>query len=157
MHNLYPLVCNLEGKRVVIIGGGTIAYRKACGLQDTGALVTVVSPDICEEMKKLSYITWKQKTFTEEDIKDAHLIYAATNHHDVNIRVNQAAHDFQWVNVVSDGTASSFHTPGVIRSDECVVSISTSGKNPSFTKRIKQELTAVLPQLIKNLSRTNGQ
>ena len=35
--------------------------------------------------------------------------------------VKQAAHDFQWVNVVSDGTASSFHTPGVIRNDEYVV------------------------------------
>ncbi|MEH7462129.1 precorrin-2 dehydrogenase [Bacillus thuringiensis] len=149
MCNLYPLICNLQGKRVVIVGGGKIAYRKACGLQDTGALVTVVSPDICEEMKKLSYITWKQKTFTDEDIKDAHLIYAATNHHDVNMKVKQAAHDFQWVNIVSDGTQSSFHTPAVIRNNEYIVSISTSGKHPAFAKRIKQELTVVLAQLIK--------
>ncbi|MEH6888576.1 precorrin-2 dehydrogenase [Bacillus sp. JJ864] len=149
MCNLYPLICNLQGKRVVIIGGGKIAYRKAYGLQDTGALVTVVSPDICEEMKKLSYITWKQKAFTDEDIKDAHLIYAATNHHDVNMRVKQVAHDFQWVNIVSDGTQSSFHTPAVIRNNEYIVSISTSGQHPAFAKRIKQELTAVLPQLIK--------
>ena len=42
--------------------------------------------------------------------------------------VKQAAHDFQWVNVVSDGTESSFHTPGVIRNNEYVVTISTSGK-----------------------------
>ncbi|HDX9576788.1 TPA: precorrin-2 dehydrogenase [Bacillus pseudomycoides] len=149
MCNLYPLVCNLQGKRVVIIGGGKIAYRKAYGLQDTGALVTVVSPEICEEMKKLSYITWKQKIFTDEDIQDAHLIYAATNHHDVNMMVKQAAHDFQWINIVSDGTQSSFHTPAVIRNNEYIVSISTSGKNPAFAKRIKQELAAILPQLIK--------
>ena len=94
------------------------------------------------------------KTFSNDDIKDAHLIYAATNQHAVNMMVKQAAHDFQWVNVVSDGTASSFHTPGVIRNDEYVVTISTSG-NPSFTKRMKQELTSVLPKLIKRLSRTH--
>ncbi|MGF9963380.1 precorrin-2 dehydrogenase [Bacillus rhizoplanae] len=149
MCNLYPLIFNLQGKTIVIIGGGKIAYRKAVGLKDTGAFVTVVSPDICEEMEKLSYITWKQKTFTEEDIKDAHLIYAATNHHDVNMMVKQAAHDFQWVNIVSDGTQSSFHTPAVIRDNEYIVSISTSGKDPAFAKQIKQELTTVLPQLIK--------
>ena len=61
-------------------------------------------------MKELSYITWKQKAFSNDDIKDAHLIYAATNQHAVNMMVKQAAHDFQWVNVVSDGTESSFHT-----------------------------------------------
>lgn len=149
MCNLYPLIFNLQGKIVVIIGGGKIAYRKAVGLKDTGAIVTVVSPDICEEMKKLSHITWKQKAFTEEDIKDAHLIYAATNHHDVNMMVKQAAHDFQWVNIVSDGTQSSFHTPAIIRKNEYIVSISTSGKDPAFAKQIKQKLTAVLSQLIK--------
>jgi precorrin-2 dehydrogenase/sirohydrochlorin ferrochelatase len=146
---------NLNKKVVVIIGGGKIAYRKASGLKDTGAFITVVSPEICEEMKGLPYITWKQKTFTNDDIKNAHLIYAATNQHAVNMMIKQAAHDFQWVNVVSDGTESSFHTPGVIRDGEYVVTISTSGKDPSFTKRIKQELTYVLPKLIKRLSRTH--
>ncbi|MBO1627696.1 precorrin-2 dehydrogenase [Bacillus arachidis] len=149
MHNMYPIMCNLQGKKVVIIGGGKIAYRKAAGLKNTGAFVTVVSPNICEEMKTLPYIEWKQKTFAEEDIKDAHLVYAATNHHDINMMVKQAAHEFQWINVVSDGKESSFHTPAVIRSDEYVISISTSGKSPSFAKRIKQKLIKSLPQIIK--------
>ncbi|MBY0596457.1 precorrin-2 dehydrogenase [Bacillus bingmayongensis] len=149
MHNIYPIMCNLQGKTVVIIGGGKIAYRKAAGLENTGAHVTIVSPYICEEMKNLTYITWKKKTFTEEDIKDAHLIYAATNYHDVNMMVKHAAHDFQWVNIVSDGTESSFHTPAIIRNDEYVISISTSGKNPSFAKRIKQKLMTLFPQIIK--------
>ncbi len=155
MYNMYPLMLNLNKKVVVIIGGGKIAYRKASGLKDTGAFVTVISPEICAEMKELPYITWKQKTFTNDDIKDAHLIYAATNQHAVNLMIKQAAHNFQWVNVVSDGTESSFHTPGVIRNNEYVVTISTSGKDPSFTKRLKQELTSIFPKLIKKLSRTH--
>ncbi|SME45436.1 Precorrin-2 dehydrogenase [Bacillus mobilis] len=155
MYDMYPLILNLNKKVVVIIGGGKIAYRKASGLKNTGAFVTVISPEICEEMKELSYITWRQKTFSNDDIKNAHLIYAATNQHDVNMMVKQAAHDFQWVNVVSDGTESSFHTPGVIRHDEYVVTISTSGKDPSFTKRLKQELTSIFPTLLKKLSRTH--
>ncbi|MDH4422361.1 MULTISPECIES: precorrin-2 dehydrogenase [Bacillus] len=155
MYIMYPLMFNLHNKVVVIIGGGKIAYRKASGLKDTGAFITVISPEICGEMKELPYINWKQKTFSHDDIKDAHLIYAATNQHDVNMMVKQASHDFQWVNVVSDGTESSFHTPGVIRNGEYVVTISTSGKDPSFTKRMKKELTSILPKLIKKLSRTH--
>ncbi|PFR65169.1 precorrin-2 dehydrogenase, partial [Bacillus cereus] len=84
MYNMYPLMFNLQNKVVVIIGGGKIAYRKASGLKDTGAFVTVISSEICKEMKELPYITWKQKTFSNDDIKDAHLIYAATNQHAVN-------------------------------------------------------------------------
>lgn len=61
MYDMYPLMFNLNKKVVVIIGGGKIAYRKASGLKDTGAFVTVISPKICEEMKELPYITWKQK------------------------------------------------------------------------------------------------
>lgn len=92
---------------------------------------------------------WKKKIFAEADIQYAHLIYAATNHHDINMMVKQAAHDFQWVNIVSDGTESSFHTPAIIRNDKYVISVSTSGKNPSFAKRIKQKLIANLPQILK--------
>ncbi|MEC2916239.1 NAD(P)-dependent oxidoreductase, partial [Bacillus cereus] len=43
----------------------------------------------------------------------------------------------------------------VIRNNEYVVTISTSGKDPSFTKRLKQELTSILPKLIKKISRTH--
>ncbi|MGR5984231.1 precorrin-2 dehydrogenase [Bacillus cytotoxicus] len=149
MFQTYPIMCNLTGKNVVIIGGGTIAYRKAASLQNTGAFVTIVSPHICNEMKELSYIEWKKKEFTEDDIQRAHLIYATTNHHEINMMVKRVAHDFQWVNVVSDGTKSSFHTPAIIRRNDYMISISTFGKSPSLAKKIKQKLLAHLPQILK--------
>lgn len=69
MYNMYPLMLNLNKKVVVIIGGGKIAYRKASGLKDTGAFVTVISPEICAEMKELPYITWKQKLLVMMTLK----------------------------------------------------------------------------------------
>ena len=154
MYNMYPLMFNLQNKVVVIIGGGKIAYRKASGLKDTGAFVYYQPRNLRGNEGTFLYYL-EAKAFSNDDIKDAHLIYAATNQHAVNMMVKQAAHDFQWVNVVSDGTESSFHTPGVIRNNEYVVTISTSGKDPSFTKRLKQELTSILPKLIKKISRTH--
>ena len=127
MYNMYPLMFNLQNKVVVIIGGGKIAYRKASGLKRYRRFSSCCQPEICEEMKELSYITWKQKLLVMMILKMLTL-FMATNQHAVNMMVKQAAHDFQWVNVVSDGTESSFHTPGVIRNNEYVVTISTSGK-----------------------------
>ena len=138
---------NLQNKVVVIIGGGKL-HIESVWIKNTGAFVSY-QPRNLRGDEGTSFYYLEAKTFSNDDIKDAHLIYAATNQHAVNMMVKQAAHDFQWVNVVSDGTESSFHTPGVIRHDEYVVTISTSGKDPSFTKRLKQELTSILPKLIK--------
>ncbi len=63
MYNMYPLMFNLQNKVVVIIGGGKIAYRKASGLKNTGAFVTVISPEICEEMKGTSFYYLEAKNF----------------------------------------------------------------------------------------------
>ena len=127
MYNMYPLMFNLQNKVVVIIGGGKIAYRKASGLKDTGAFVTVISPEICEEMKELPYITWKQKLLVMMILKML-ILFMQLQSTCCKYDGQTGRHDFQWVNIVSDGTASSFHTPGVIRNDEYVVTISTSVK-----------------------------
>ena len=44
MSKFYPIHLDVTGKKCVIIGGGKVAYRKACGLKESGADVVVVSP-----------------------------------------------------------------------------------------------------------------
>ena len=48
--SLYPVNLDLRGRRVLVVGGGTVAARKVGGLLDAGALVTVVSPDAVPEI-----------------------------------------------------------------------------------------------------------
>lgn len=130
----------LHGKKVVIVGGGQIALRKAKGLEGTDAVITVISPRILEELEQLHDVTWKQKEFEAKDIEGAHLIFAATNNKSINKYVSACADDFQWVNDISESENSSFITPAIVRRDKFIIAISTSGASPILAKRLKQEL-----------------
>lgn len=50
----FPLFVNIERKKCVIIGGGNVAQRKIETLVDFGVLLTVISPDVTEKIRKLS-------------------------------------------------------------------------------------------------------
>lgn len=140
MEKLYPLMFKLTGKRVVIVGGGKVALRKAQGLSVTGADVSVISPDILPEILALPNIKWVQKLFEVQDIKDAHIIYAATDNRSVNQFVGQAVQDWQWFNDTAEPERSNFYTPAVIRSDDLTISLSTEGRDPAKAKCIKHQL-----------------
>ena len=74
---------NLQNKVVVIIGGGKSAYRKASGLKIQALLC------LARNLRGRNSLLGS-KNFSNDDIKDAHLIYAATNQHAVNMMVKQA-------------------------------------------------------------------
>ena len=60
----YPINLNLNGRKVVVIGGGRIAERKITGLIEAMAVVTVISPKLTPELMKYAEegkITWKEK------------------------------------------------------------------------------------------------
>lgn len=144
MEQLYPLMLKLAGKRVVIVGGGKVALRKAQGLAVTGASVTVVSPVILPELLALLNIEWQQKRFEPNDIKNAHIIYAATDSREVNQSVAHSIQDWQWFDDTSSPVDSNFYTPAVIRSPDLTIAISTEGRDPAKAKRLKHQLMNML-------------
>ena len=50
----YPLSLDLHGRRVLVVGGGPVAARRATGCVAAGALVTVVAPEVCESLSELA-------------------------------------------------------------------------------------------------------
>jgi precorrin-2 dehydrogenase / sirohydrochlorin ferrochelatase len=140
MDEMIPLLFSLQNKKVMIIGGGKIAFRKAKSFVKSGATITIISPQLIEEFTQYPSILWKKKYFEKEDIKDGHIIIAATNDKNTNNYVRDCTSDFQWFNDVSDQTNSNFFTPAIVRRGDLVVSVSTSGKSPVLSKKIKNEL-----------------
>lgn len=140
MTEMVPLVFSLQDKKIVIIGGGKIAFRKAKAFLKSGALITIISPHICDELKQLPTIKWIKKYFEKDDLTNAHIVIAATNDKKINNFVKDCTTDFQWFNDVSDQNNSDFHTPAVVRRGDLIISVSTSGKSPVLSKKIKKEL-----------------
>ena len=141
MPKYYPINLNIQGKKCVIIGGGEVAYRKACSLKDAEAEVIVVSPEVCPELKKENGITLIEKRYDENDLNGAFLVIAATDDAEVNRNVFQDASKRKiMVNVVDCPELCTFIVPSsVVRGDLCI-SISTGGASPALAKRIREDL-----------------
>lgn len=140
----YPVHLQLQGKQAVIIGGGKIAERKTAGLLETGAVITVISPELTEGLRdfvKERRISWKRKHFTAEDIAGAFLIIAATNDREVNLAVKKAAAPNQLLSLIDNPEESGFILPSVIRQGKLTITVSTSGASPILAKKIKEEIS----------------
>jgi len=138
----------IREKKVVVVGGGKVAYRKVKGLLAECAFVSVVSPDVTEEMARLieqGQLSWIARIFEASDVKDAFLVIAATNNRQVNHYVADCCHPFQLVNIVDNHKQSTFHVPAKVRRGDLVLTVSTGGASPLLAKKIVDELAEQYP------------
>jgi uroporphyrin-III C-methyltransferase/precorrin-2 dehydrogenase/sirohydrochlorin ferrochelatase len=145
MADLLPLFVNLEGRRVVLIGGGPVAAGKLAPLLAARASVVVVSPAVHPDIEQ-SGVTIERREFMPSDLDGAWLVIAAATP-DVNRRVRLAADERRlFVNAVDDPANATAFLSGVIRRDGVTVAISTSGRAPGLTALLREALDAVLPR-----------
>lgn len=143
MRTNYPIMLQLDGKKVVVIGGGRVAERKVRGLLGTGAQVVVISPKATGEIQTLfldGKIVWEKKFFSAEDLRGAALIFAATDDKDINQSVKSLAEEQQLVTVADDPDISDFHLPAHVQRGRLSIAVSTGGASPTLAKKLRAEL-----------------
>src|SRR3954465_4535013 len=85
--DVYPVGLRLQGRRVVVVGGGQVAHRRVAGLLDAGAEVTVVSPEVTPAIEALvgpGSLTWLRRRYEPGDLDRAWYAVAATDDPGVN-------------------------------------------------------------------------
>ena len=141
---LFPAFLKLQGRRVVIVGGGPVAASKLSSLQAAGADVTVVAPEICDAIRTAG-VAIRQKPFAPSDLDDAWFVVAAAPP-DVNRRVAEEAEQRQvFVNAVDDPANASVYLGGVVRRDGVTLAISTDGAAPALAGLLREALDFMLP------------
>ena len=76
----FPMFIDIEKKKCLVAGGGTVALRKVRVLLDFGAQITVVAPQIDPQILQLTgNVCVKERTFEPEDLKECVLVVAATD------------------------------------------------------------------------------
>jgi siroheme synthase-like protein len=152
----YPLFVDLEQKPVLIVGGGAVALRKARGLCESGAAVTVVSPRFCEAFEELPAAERMVARYQHAQLlaKKWRLVFAATDLPAVNAQVYQ---DAQAAGILccrcDEGEESDFsngatHRLGMARAEAVTIAVSTGGASPVLAARIcRQAATAIDPVL----------
>ncbi|MDP4164826.1 MAG: NAD(P)-dependent oxidoreductase [Bacillota bacterium] len=139
----YPVMLHLNGKKVVVVGGGKIAERKVIGLLESHAEVWVISPEVTGRLSDLALegrIHWQQKTFSSDDTEGAFMVFAATNNKDVNLAVKAAVGEDRLVLIVDDPQQSTFHVPAVLQRSRLCIAVSTNGASPTLSKNIRDQL-----------------
>lgn len=134
----------LDGKPVVVVGGGRVASRKVTRLVEAGARVIVVAPDVCQQIEAhavTSRVEVRRRRYVCEDVQGASLVVAATNDESVNAQVSADAQALgTLVNVVDRPPFCTFTLPAVMRRGHLSVAVATDGRCPALARAIREEI-----------------
>ena len=147
--NLYPIMANIEGRLIVVIGGGEVAARKVIDLLNAGARVKVVSPEINPNIAEIksSNLEIVQRPYSYGDLQGAFLVFSATNSREVNAAVFKEASQLNiFINAVDDPENCSFFVPSFFTKGDPLVAVSTGGASPSYAAKIRRLLERSIPE-----------
>lgn len=124
MQQGYPILLDVSNRLIVIVGGGSVALRKATGLVDAGASrVRVVAPEIDQRMP--AGVEHVRASYRPEHLSEAFLVFAATDSREVNDAVTRDAHALGvLVNQSDDASASDFTTPAQLKRGPVTIAVS---------------------------------
>jgi uroporphyrin-III C-methyltransferase/precorrin-2 dehydrogenase/sirohydrochlorin ferrochelatase len=141
---VYPAFLRLDGRRVVLVGGGAVAAGKLEGLIAAGAQVTVIAPQIRPELDRPGVVL-ERRPFEPRDLDDAWWVVAAAPGA-VNRQVLEAADARRvFVNAVDDPPNATAYLGGVVRRSGVTIAISTGGRAPAMAGLLREALDAWLP------------
>lgn len=145
MTMLFPTFLKLEGRRVLLVGGGPVAAGKLRGLLDAGAAVTVVAPQVLPEISGET-VDIELRAFRHSDLDGVSFVVAAAPP-DVNRDVAAAAHARGlFVNAVDDVASASAYAGAVVRRAGVTIAISTDGEAPALAGLVREALETLLPE-----------
>ena len=139
----YPLMLDLTGRRVVVVGGGPVALRRAQALLAAGAQVHVIAPRVDPALAGLP-VTVTRRRYRDGDLAGAWLVHAATNEPAVNAAVAaEAERQRLWCVRADDAARSRAWTPAVTRHGDLTVAV-TAGGDPRRAQRLRAAIALAL-------------
>lgn len=159
--NTFPLFFKLEDRKVLIIGGGDVALRKADLLSRAGTSITVLAPDICAELQALlsnSKHALIYENYNKSHMSGARVIIAATDDESLNHQIHADATALNIpVNVVDTPHLCDFIFPAIVDRNPIVIGISSNGKAPVLARLLRARLETLIPQGYGKLAKLAGE
>jgi precorrin-2 dehydrogenase/sirohydrochlorin ferrochelatase len=146
----YPVFLELGGRRVVVIGGGTVALRKAQVLLDARARLVVVAEEASDVLTALCVQHGAElirSRYAKQYIAGAVLVIAATNDAKVNEQVYRDCQALEILcNVVDDPEHCDFFVPAVVKRGDLQIAIGTEGNCPAYAGHLRQKLETMFTE-----------
>ena len=149
--NRFPLCINLEDKRFLIVGYGRIAKRKLKAISEFTSNIKIITKDPTEEElgKGIEIVN---KCFDEKDLEGVDFVITATGSREQDEAIVAACKSRGIpVNAADDRDECDFFLPGIIKRGDLVVSVSTSGKSPAYSRHLREQIEDVIPDNIEKV------
>ena len=138
---IVPVGLRVDGRRILVVGAGRIAARKAEAYVSQGAFVAVVAPDHSSEMELVDVAERIRRRFVEGDLDDTWLVVTATGLPAVDGEVYRAAESRRiWCNAADDPAHCSVILPAVARRGPFTVSVSSGGLSPAAASWLRRRI-----------------
>ncbi|KXB00143.1 hypothetical protein AKJ47_00570 [candidate division MSBL1 archaeon SCGC-AAA261G05] len=145
-----PLLIDLAGKVVLVLGGGPVGERKAELFSKTDAKVQVFGLDFTDKLKematedsrgKIELVKGEIKTEkAESSIRNADLVVIATDDNDLNDELADISEREGKLVNKADDLSTQLMIPSILRKGDVIISISTGGKSPAMCKFLRQKI-----------------
>lgn len=146
----FPIFVEMAGRRCVVIGGGAVAERKAQGLLEAGAAVTIISPELTPALESRAArreISHVARHYRAGDLQGYELAFAATDNRETNAAIfRESGERGVWVNAADDPAHCDFILPSLLRRGDLFVAVSTGGASPALSRIIREELERYLTE-----------
>ena len=143
----YPIFLDLNGRRVVIIGGGSVAARKAETILTTGARLVVVAPHLDDTLRKVCAGTKAElieSKYSKDYLTGATLVIAATNEEALNRQIYKDCQQLEILcNVVDSPELCDFYVPAVVQRGNLQIAVGTGGKSPAYAGHLRKKLEKI--------------
>ena len=152
----FPVMLDLSVRPCLVVGGGAVAERKIEGLLEAGARVTVVSPSLTHRLLGLAAdarFRWRPREYVAGDVEGFVLVMVATDDRSVNAAVAAACRERGiLINCADDPVRCDFILPSVLKRGALTVTVSTGGASPTMARLVREELEALLPGDVAELT-----
>lgn len=157
-NELYPVFLKVHQFDTLIVGGGEVGLEKLSFLLRSSphAQVTLVGKEIREEIKELAYrhpgVTLIERCYSKADLTEMQMVIVATENPALNRKIRDEAKSRGiLVNVADTPDLCDFYLGSIVTKGDLKIGISTNGKSPTVAKRLRELLTATLPEEIDDL------
>lgn len=148
----FPAFLKLDNKKILIVGGGNIAYEKLEHLLDFIKGIHVIALEYSNEMmhrinkEKLSY---EKRAYKEGDIKDFAIVIVAVDSIELQAEIFQESKKYNCLcNAVDSIEYCDFIFPSYIKKGDLTIAVSTSGVSPAMAKHLRKYLQHMIPSTI---------
>src|SRR6218665_2981489 len=139
----FPVSVKVQGKRIVIVGGGIEALNKARLAIKTTASVVIISRSIETDFSALP-VTVIARPFAATDLDNAALVFVAEHGPDGDAAKLAVRERGIPLNVVDVPAECDFYTPSIIDRAPLTIAVSTEGDAPVLARLVRARIEAML-------------